>query len=75
MKYTYNKCWKNFLEPSFLGAHTTQIIPEHVWMWQWADVFYISKKDIIIIFKLFSVIKMYCCHWYGLFTLQKTIIM
>ena len=58
-----------------LGTHTAKMIPEHDWMWQWADVFYHFKKDIIKIFKLLSVIKVYCCHCRGYLLCKKTTIM
>ena len=45
-----------------MGTHTVQMTPEQVWMWEWADIFYHFKNDVIVIFKFFSVIKMYCCH-------------
>ena len=39
LKHSRKKDWKNFFDVIFLGTHTVQASPKHVWMLHWVSIY------------------------------------
>ena len=52
-KYAWEKCWKNYFEPIFLGAHTVEKLPK---LSEWNTAEYVNRHMEIVlqIYKIYT---------------------